>query len=434
MDFPDLPPRTAQRRTKRRSPFGPLLHISITAASVVVAILILGPRLATKTPETATTTVRVTPRRRPTRPVATPSLSPPVEREPEPQRDVEPPPPPEPTHHLDELPRAVTLPTIDDREIAVLANVIGDVAISLLTNSEELALNGTRVVLNGVTVAGVRCSEGRVEFRWVESSGEAAAALSRSLLMLTIGEERKAIALSEPTKLSAEPIGLKNRLIRLKYECDERTPIENIRCEIAAELPDHTASGDSVQAMSIGDEALITYPFADEVKVDTNVRAWKSGDAMMVDLDSRFQLPSGYEKPLTISEGALRLKKLDSLLVELRERAMRVAAAQDNLSASLDALRYAESLPVRAPGGSGTSSILVGTRARAINAAERRVFRAEEELAYLADLGANEKMIERDHEAINAIAAWSHLVREIPLRYRFYVLVGGEQLDLVVAE
>ena len=77
---------------------------------------------------------------------------------------------------------------------------------------------------------------------------------------------------------------------------------------------------------------------------------------------------------------------------------------------------------------------MMGQKTRAIGRAQRALALVEDDLAYVADLTANERMINRDHPALDAIAAFSHLLRDVPLRYRFYVLVGGEPLDLVVAE
>lgn len=444
--FPDLPSRPVKRSRRRTSSIGSAFRtcaqLAISGASLYLGYLMLKDRINPPPPPRAVVQQRsVKPPR-----VARPHERP---RQGEPQVEASPPPLP-----VVETPqevvasafalteKAANLPPRQDGAVAVLASGPKDMAVQLLTNSAHLRLEGPSVIFTDEkgqrrTVAGVRSHEGQVEFRWTAKVDEAAEAeLHNSALALTSGKERHVLALRMPQRVPAEKLDLTRSVYRISSRCDFQPPPADIRFDFrsADALPKFEQEGAAAVGMAVGSETLMHYAIGAEAT--TRIQLKRTGNVVIAEFDTRYVLPSGDVEPMAVSRGNRILSELESRLEEAHAAPQMLSTLQSHYRQLPGALQRAQAMGT---GGNVNgiwveNPVLVGEKTMAISQIQREIAATEEGIAYQQQLIENRPSIQQDLAAIGRIADLSKKLRETKIAYRFYILVAGEEVDLIVAE
>jgi hypothetical protein len=343
-----------------------------------------------------------------------------------------------------EFPKFVSLPSLSEDRVTPLVELPDGVfKLALLTNCSALRLDGNRLRFiagdeaQGLTIAGLRIEQRRVEFRWTASAiEEAESELRNAVLVLTTGGQRHAMALRAPQVVEAPVLDLTKSVFRLASVTDHPPDPLHIRFDLkpAALWPTFLHDGDALLGMKIGNSAMLRYTIAEGAA--TEVRAVPSGNTMAVRLDTRYVLPSGDIEPLSISRGNRKRDRLLGLLDEaeaapaelsdLRSVASR-CQYEIRLAQNADTWTYVNGIHIQ-------DTVRVAAVNQAISQASARLNAATSRGQYLEDLLANAPAIREDVRVLEKIVDLSKNLREQKLHYRFYTLVGGEQVDLVIAE
>jgi hypothetical protein len=332
---------------------------------------------------------------------------------PEPAIESPPPAPVQPS--LPSLPAAIDLPQLDDRSVVPLFDVSDGAVASLLTNTEGLRIDGISVQLGDKTVAGLRSKDGQLEFLWTDGADEdAAAAVRNSILVLTSGDTKRLVRLRTPQKVQASKYDLSRPKFLIRCDVVDPPDPADIRFDFTGLRslgPDRT-EGDDPTCLALRQEALIIYGI--EVDMATKVTMRKSGKLAVAELVTQYTLPSGDVEVVTVARGNEKMNELADLIADADDAPRIAAGLRDEANTLREELRSAHvaTVPI-------------------IN---RRLSRIGNELATLSDIVATRPSLDADLRELQAIADYSRRLRDTRLPYRFYMDVGGEQVDLIVAE
>lgn len=410
-EFPRLPSR---RPAKRRRGFNPLWLVYV---AMYVGMAFLGYRLYERLSEPATPVVAkaekpsAPPRRRHRR--RTPARV--VQRpEPEPVAATPPPAPVQPA--LPSLPAAIDLPPILERNVVSLFPLTDGAVVSLLSNTEGLRVEGLKVRLGDATVGGLRTKDGQLEFLWTDSADEnAAAAVRNSVLVLSSGETKRLVRLRTPQRLKADKYDLSRSVFRMTCDVVDPPDPSRVRFDFTGSLqilsPQRT-EGDDPTCLAMRQAVLLIYGV--DVNIATKATIRKSGKLAVAELVTQFTLPSGDVEVVTVSRGNEKMNKLERLIADADDAPRIAAGLRSEAGVLRQQLRTAHVATVP----------IINTR----------LGRISNDLDELSGIVASRPALEADLRELQSIAEYSRRLRDTRLPYRFFMDVGGEQVDLVIAE
>jgi hypothetical protein len=426
--------RPSRRRKKSalKTAINLAVHLAISATAIYVAYLLyVRPGTAPPRPKTIVKRVErppVAPRvdRIEPRP---PAIEPPkVDAQPAP---IEPEPIPE--SPLTRLPATLDLPPASDDQIAIFGEAPAETELELLSNSKDLVFIADKVQVGGKTVAGLRLNEGLVEFRWTRPSPEGEAAVRNALLSLSDRVTERFVALRSPVRIAAPKLELKAPL-RIHGRCDAPPSPGEVRFAFDLPLPIKSQDGADLAAMQHQDEVVLRYSSA--VDVATRVRVRTAAKVLSAEFEMQYVLPSGDVEPLSISKGNRKLRELENLEAaaqDARGSIGRLRSYRSRLGVQLQSAMNIRTM-VHSAAGSFENSALAAQKAAAVARIRDEIVATERNIARTQQLIDDHPAISRDLAAIRSVAEFAQSLKTTPVRYRFYTVVAGRQVDLIIAE
>jgi hypothetical protein len=350
--------------------------------------------------------------------------APPPEPKPQPQKKGNP---------FRNYPAFVDLPDPKKNDTAILVGKPSRASLALITESDSLKLDGPRLAWGKkpVTVAGMRIGAAGVEFKWVAGApDEAIAAVTNSLIELKAGGYSHRLALRLPEKVEAPKVDLKGARYRVVCKCKFPPPPESVRFDLIAAGQVATTKP---LGLKLRDELTLQHGNG----VTTTVRMKQTGAVLAAELTTQYQLPSGDIEALTVSRGNRVLRQLENLAAEAVAAPAEISRLSSYRSRMRSQYANAESISIgsRFPGGGYMENpALHAQKASMMAQAEREVVAATKRIAYLQDLSQNRHGIETDLGAIRQVAELAQSLKGTPLSHRFYTVVDGHEVDLIVAE
>ncbi|MBA3481846.1 MAG: hypothetical protein H0T51_08535 [Pirellulales bacterium] len=329
-----------------------------------------------------------------------------------------------------DFPRYVELPPTNDDAITGLTGSV-DAKLELLSLDDALAFEDSRIIYNGKTVAGLRIGDALVEFKWVKGApSQSVAAVRNSVLKLTSADKTHHIALRSPVKAKAPVIELAQSSFRIYAKCDAPPHHSLVRFTfgLADQLPVKVLEG-KTEGMKSGDEVLLQYDTSGDAATKVSVRP--AGVVLCADFATQYLLPSGDVEPLTISRGNRKLKQLNSLHSQAINAQQSIGELRSYYQSLESSLRRAQSSGGArdgyAPLVQAQMSVAAGNINREMVATNKQIIRAER-------LIEDKPSIEADLQEIREIADLAQSIKGTPIPYRFFMVVKGVEVDLVVAE
>lgn len=401
-----------------------LLHLSITAATIYAGYYLISGRQAAKpqkvaTPKTETPkstrpkVVRVSPKRvEPKRAasaievavstpkeVIVPTVSP----------------------FLD-APLQATLPSSGETGIVTLIDGLDGAEFRLMSNSSELTHSDRKIFWRSEndaapsTVAGLALIEGSLKFRWMAPVPAAAeTAIRNSIVRLSSDEHQHVLALRTAESLAPLQIDLKKAEQKLVSKCDFLPATDDICFELTGidQLPDCTCEGDELARLQVRGQTTLQYLAATGAATRLTMR--KRGKVVVVEIENGFALPSGDEQPMSITSGTNKLNDLE--------------AASADISAAEAAL----------PGLRSQLKTLQSKGKKALNTLQRQqlqttLLTTQQRISYGERLVSQKLAVTADINAIKQVAEVAKQLHETEVPYRFYTVVDGHEVNLLLAK
>ncbi len=425
-------PRTLRRKKKNQA-VNVVVHVLISlTALAAIAYLYVNRPMNPATPPTPVVIHRTIPRPvkpRPAAPVETAPL--PVvidESEPEPAA-----PPPEPVPQDDPfegLPTFVDLPDANAGKSVILRDLPAP-ELSLLSNG-PVAIDGATVLVDDLPAATMTVTDGALQFQWAKGvSDEEQAAVRNSVLELSSGGATHRIALRAPVRIKAPLLGLKASSLKLYGKCDHPPEPSGVLVAVqVGHLPTKGTTGSDLSRLKMRDEAIVSYESSVDVASKVTVRP--SGNVLVAEIESQYVLPSGDVEPLTISRGNRVLKELEDLhaaAIEAEQSIGRLRTYRARLNSELNRAQG-----IRTMSGGYENPAIVAQKNAIIVRVQNELIATEQNIARAEELIERKPTIVKDLEAIGLVAELAQSLKDSPIPYRFYMLVGGHEVDLVIAE
>lgn len=427
MDGVKIVERSHRPRRKGPGLFNLAVHVAISCGMAYVLYLIYqkaGTPQPTPAPvvKSAPVKPRVTPKPAP-QPVAPPIVEVPQE-EPKP---VVPPQPARPA--FEDAPPFVDLPPTNDDQITDLATVPDGVVLAIRSNREVVELLDEKITVAGRVVAGLRVQDGQLEFRWAKPTDGAAAIVRNSLLRLTAGNEQHAIALRSPVKVEAPKLELKGSL-KIVGKCEDPPPVADVRFAFTIPVPTKAVEGDKPEAMAARDEVILRYDAA--APVATRVRVQPVGKVLRAEFESQYTLPSRDVEPLTIARGNRKLRELENLHADALDAQASLPRMRTYRSQLNGDLSSAQNMQTSYNGFE--NPVAVAQKATAIGNIQAEIVATDRNIAQAEQLVRDLPVIEQELQGIQLVAEFAQSLKNTPVRYRFYQVVDGQEIDLIVSE
>ncbi len=179
-------------------------------------------------------------------------------------------------------------------------------------------------------------------FVWsAEVPRPAYSAARNSVLQVQLAPERHYCALRGIERVDPLSIDLSKPKALTPLNCGEMPELENIRVDIEAgtDLPRFNAVGAGLKGLKINDETTLWYQ--DAKGVSTRVRLLKRGRRPLIEVQSQFELPSGYRDVLTLTGGNLVLNSLRQGLANAQSLRAKARNAKD-LKATTNKIKIIE--------------------------------------------------------------------------------------------
>ena len=332
------------------------------------------------------------------------------------------------------LPDRISLPSSTNARQFSLFGIGSDAEVLLISQHPSLTLvdnvfywqqqDGNRVA---VAELAIRLKE--VLFRWQESVPvEAETVLRNSLIKLSHEPHEHVVSLREPVVLDAPLFDLKKSVQSINCKIEYAPEPGQIWLDLAeSHLPHHRIEGTELKKIRIGEEALLWWNGADAAA--TKVQLVKRGNIAALKLDSRYKLPSGDEEPMSVPRGNRNLKDLNDVLDSAIAAKNTIRGLRSYLSRLMSEARqptggYVNGIWIENPVlAARKASLLIE-----ISATENRISQAE-------NLIARKPAIEKELRELQNVAVVARSLHEsVRIAYRFYTVVGGHDVNLVIAD
>ncbi|MGI9427869.1 MAG: hypothetical protein ACR2NM_04380, partial [Bythopirellula sp.] len=332
---------------------------------------------------------------------------------------------------FEDEPSTVDLPGSDDLKIVTLTkNLQATDRVQFFSTMAALAHLDNNLVWQvdssneSTAVAELAVREGDLVFRWLASVPHAAeSAIRNSIVRIESGEFQHVVALRHPETAKPLEIDLHEPLQRITSKCEFLPAVADVYFALSgvADLPAASIQGADLSRMQIRDQTTLEY--SDAKGAATRLTVKKRGNLIAVEVESRFLLPSGEKQSMTIERGNKRLNEL----VALHQEAQDAAEILTNLRSQLISLQSEARTVARARAAPTAKSARLGELQNSILATQRQIQYAEQLLK-------QKEAIAADHRAIQQIAKLAQQLHETKLAYRFYNVVDGHEVDVLVAQ
>ncbi len=430
---------TTQRRRQRAAGnriVSATLHLSISLAAVYAGYYLVTHRPAAN--EEPATEIAELPKQRPigerTRPVdlqrrdnVEPDL--PIERDEQPALELEAEIAPAPTSPFVDVPALVSLPPVEQTDEVALVEGLAQPVVQLASNSPDLALKDQRVLWQSddgdddAVIAALSVVDGNLSFRWsaaVDSAAETA--LRNSIVHLRENDFQHVIALRTADGGTPLNIDLNENRQKIVGKFSHLAPPGQVSFRLLNldELPPCIVEGVEPEQLQPGGQTTLEYLEAPGAA--TRLTMSKRGNVTIVEIESRYALPSGDEQPLSIARGNKKVKELAALYQET----LAAEAAIDDLRSRLKELeRDAKAVP--------RSRATAFAKAQQLQQLQAEILTVRQSITYAEQLIAAKKVVAADQEALRQVAAVAQQLHKARLSYCFFTVVDGHQIDLLVA-
>lgn len=344
---------------------------------------------------------------------------------------------PEPTEVVEEtvsspfetLAKQATLPPVEETQSVILLNDVDDPKIELLSTSSALSLVDDEVDWQANTaeeshsIAAMSIVDSALKFRWMNSvPDEAEASLRNSIVLLSEGDYQHHLVLRKAEFTSPEEIDLSKPQQRIVGRFAYLVPPEDVCFELLNldELPAATVEGADPVHLKINDQTILEFIEADGTATRFTMK--KRGKVAVVEIESRYALPSGYKQPMSIARGNSKLKELSAL----HRETLAAEAAIDGLRDRIKELeKDAKAVP--------RSRATVVVKAQRMQSLRAEAAAVQQKIAYAEQLISQKLTTEADLLAIQKVAQVAQQLHESRIAYRFFTVVDGHQIDLLVA-
>lgn len=334
-----------------------------------------------------------------------------------------------------DFPSFVALPQPDYTEMAIIAKPSGNCEIEVLSNSADLTQDGAKLRWKNQLVAGLRVEEGELQFRWIKDvPPEAEAAICNSVVRLRVASDERFLALREPSIGEPLLLDLKDSTHRVNAKCNWLPPTEEIRFGLTLpdQLPIKKIDGPDVASLKARDETIIIYSFDGDAATKVSVK--KAGDAIAATFASQYVLPSGDVEPLSISRGNRRMNQLTDLQADAdnaRRALPDLRSHHSRMESSLRTVMNASTGQRLSGGGYIDNPVATGQRNMAAAQLQNEIALTERNIARASNLIDRKPSIDADIAALRSVSALARSIDKAPLAYRFFIVVGGHEVDLI---
>ncbi|NOY41658.1 MAG: hypothetical protein GXP26_07480 [Planctomycetes bacterium] len=330
----------------------------------------------------------------------------------------------------------VTLSPLDHKARQVLLADMGGTEFVFSTNTESLT--HTNKVLEWrsaenekpTVIAGLTILDGALQFIWVEEVPEdAVAAVWNSVVFLKAKGIEHTVSLRAPSEVEPLSIDLTKALQRIPCKCEFLPHLDEIYFELTgiARFPANNRTGMLPLKIKLRESLDIRYTGAQNA--GTTVAMKRKGNIVVVELSSLYTLPSGDNEPMSIPAGNRKMKELSEIEAEAKWSKTNVG----NMKSSLSSAKTEFAAIQRRNAGLNTAaaaakSLALGELAAEIRSRELAINRATQLIQNLPAIGTEIRELDR----VSAVARELHGTKGI--EYRFFTIVNGIEVDLVVAK
>ncbi len=334
-----------------------------------------------------------------------------------------------PTSPFANVPTLVSLPAVHQTEDVPLIEGLRQPEVKLVSNSPDLALKGHHVHWqpdeggDATNIATISLIEGSLSFRWSTAvDAEAETELRNSIVCLHENDLQHVLRLRGADSTSPLKIDLGESQQKIVGKFTHLAPAERVcfRLLNLDELPPCTVAGVAPEQLQIGDQTTLEYLEAPGAA--TRLTMYKRGNVTIVDIESRYALPSGDEQPLSIAQGNKKINELDALYQE-------TLAAEAAIDGLRDRLKEVERNAKAVPRSRATAL----AKAQQLQRLQADALAVRKRIAYAERLIANKETIAADQQALKKVATVAQQLHEARLCYCFFIVVDGHQVDLLVA-
>lgn len=337
--------------------------------------------------------------------------------------------PEEPKSPFLETPTLAELPSAKQTTELALVTGLHSSRVHLLSNSPHLALRDGEIFWQSKElgtsepIARLSLDEGNLNFRWLDAvEPEAEAALRNSLVRLEENEFAHQLRLRSAEETAPHEFDLGKSKQRVVGKFAHLVPTEHVFFELLnlEQLPACTVEGTEPTQLRISDQTTLEYLEAPGAA--TRLTMTKRGKVTVVEIESRYALPSGDEQPMSIGQGNKKFKALDALYQET----LAAEAAIDDLRDRLKELEKQDKAVSR-------SRATAFAKAQQRQQLQSEAIGVQQKIGYAERLLSQKAAVAADLQALQKIAALAQQLHESKLSYRFYTLVDGHKLDLLIA-
>ena len=208
-------------------------------------------------------------------------------------------------------------------------------------------------------------------------------------------------------------VGKIAHLVPSEQVCFELTNLE--------QLPPCIVEGTEPTGMRIPDQTTLEY--LEAAGAATRLTMTQRGKVAVVEIESRYALPSGDEQPLSIGQGNKKFKALDALYQETLAAESAIGDLRKRLK---DLEKQAKAVP--------RSRATAFAKAQQIQQLQAKAAVVQQKIAYAERLISQKAAVAADLQAIQKVAALAQQLHESKLSYRFYTVVDGHEVDLLIAK
>lgn len=344
---------------------------------------------------------------------------------------------------LANLPRYVELPGADSIVPTDLMDITSPVELSLICSDGMTMDAGTISWLGkpdelSQVVASLRQEGSTIIFAWgVSPHEDAVTSLNNSVLHVSADGYETDVALRDPIIIEPFKFDLTKAKQLVICKVDHMPRAETIRFEFLGEgrLPKFNVSGDDPLKLQIREEVILSY--TGQEKIGTKLSMRRRGNTVVVEVSSRFALPSGYEGPLTVRERKKKRKELDGLLRSAAKARGEIGKLRSALVRLRSELSEWQNRPTtkRFGGADVSDAGLVMSKRNGIARTESKISRTMRDIQRAEGLIANRTAFEIEMQSLNRISEFVQRIEgSKSVQFRFYTVIDGHEVDLVLSQ
>ncbi|MEM8946772.1 MAG: hypothetical protein AAGD11_16480 [Planctomycetota bacterium] len=330
---------------------------------------------------------------------------------------------------FESAPQTVTLPSTESQAPIPLVVGAAGASFNFHSNSPELACEAGNLLWKNLDstvsnkIAVIKPDGDDLEFRWLSSVPAAAeTAVRNAIVRLQLGEYQHVLCLREPDAVTGIQIDLAKSPQRIFSKFAHLPQPTDICLELLNldKLPPATVDGVDLTQLRYQEQSTLRYLEAPGTV--TQVRLSKRGKVAVVELENRYSLPSGDEHPMTIVRGNSKLKELTAIYETMQAAEKAIGSLRDQLKRLQ---REAKAVP-RSRATATAKAIQLQRLRQSISATQQKI-------GYAERLISQKQAIVADYQAIQQVAKLAQQLHETRLAYRFFTVVDGHQVDLLIA-